>query len=490
MRHLHIFWLLLFLQTAREAFCQINTHQHAFQPFRNEASMNEDMQQQTSRTRKVAIIGAGAGGTSAAYFLSKAQDRLENLGMSSESIDVTIFERDERIGGRTTVIHPYHDERLPAIELGASIFADVNKNLKRAAKQFGLSTGAKIGLGAPGVWDGQQFVIENPGDGWWNSAKLFWRYGYSPLTTQKLVRSLVDKFVQLYNPSFMHKQSNQSNQTESGFPWDTVKKMARSLSLDSLAGINAGDHFYQSGVSKLFVEEIIEAATLVNYGQEIYSIHGVGGSVSLAASGAAGVDGGNFRIFEKLLSSCRALRLRLGVHGEVTGLARFQTARSAVKAGKLSEQEAIEQGFLQHDDPSQLTEAGLTTKWWLGTKSGFGSLYDVVFLAAPWHSSGITLLNTEATIPSVSYVRLHVTIVVTTAPQPNPAYFGRGEKDSVPTSILTSHVALRKSDEKPKNSKNSSVWTSWPWGNDTKHGPLLEVCEHGHRRWKTYLLSV
>jgi glycine/D-amino acid oxidase-like deaminating enzyme len=86
------------------------------------------------RAKKIAILGAGPGGTSTAYFLSKAQEKLQSLGRGGEGFELTLFERDERIGGRTAIIHPYFDEKLPAVELGASIFADVNRNLKRAAE--------------------------------------------------------------------------------------------------------------------------------------------------------------------------------------------------------------------------------------------------------------------------------------------------------------------------------------------------------------------
>lgn len=90
------------------------------------------------RTKRIAILGAGPGGTSTAYFFSKAQQKLESEGRGSEGFEVTLFERDERIGGRAAIVHPYFDEKLPAIELGASIFADVNKNLKRAAEVIHL----------------------------------------------------------------------------------------------------------------------------------------------------------------------------------------------------------------------------------------------------------------------------------------------------------------------------------------------------------------
>lgn len=449
------------------------------------------------RSRKIAIIGAGPGGSSAAYFLSKAQSKLESLGYGAEGLDITLFEREERIGGRTAVVHPYGDESMPAIELGASIFADVNKNLQRASRQFKLATGAKIGEpGITGIWDGQQFLIEGLDNGWWNSAKMFWRYGYSPVTTQKLVGKLVDAFLHLYDPTYMHRTGHDAQRTESGYPWSSIEDLARAMKLDDVAAQSAGDYFYGSGVSKLFIEEIIEAATLVNYGQEIYSIHGVGGSVSLAASGATGVVGGNYQIFESMIGHSEALKLRMGSHGEVTGLARFRTVQDAIDAGKVDTRDALAAGLMD-EQTGEMTSSGQTTKWWLGTKSGYGGLFDAVFIAAPWHSAEITLLNTHAVIPAPPYVRLHVTIVITKSDQPDPAYFGRGEKDKIPTEVLTSHISVRKEkeeEEKKKERKDrggekdggddgdddgvrknrTARW--WPWGgDDKKRGPHLEV---------------
>jgi prenylcysteine oxidase/farnesylcysteine lyase len=251
------------------------------------------------------------------------------------------------------------------------------------------------------------------------------------------------------------------------------------MDLDDLAAQTAGDYFYSQGIGKLFVEEIIEGATLVNYGQEIYSIHGVGGGVSLAASGAVGITKGNYHIFEELLAKCDNLKLRLGEHGEVTGLARFKTYEEAIQAGKLSKEDATSRGYMQEDQMQRSA-----TKWWLGTKSGYGELYDAVFVAAPWHSSGITLINTQAVIPLYDFVHLHVTILVTSAKQPNPGYFGRGSGDSIPTSILTSHVSLRKAEEQRRKDekkrqagkKVASKRGWWPGGNgETARGPHLEV---------------
>lgn len=49
-------------------------------------------------TPRIAIIGAGAGGTSAAFWISKAKERF------GVDVDVDIYERELYIGGRASLI--------------------------------------------------------------------------------------------------------------------------------------------------------------------------------------------------------------------------------------------------------------------------------------------------------------------------------------------------------------------------------------------------
>lgn len=84
--------------------------------------------------RKIAIIGAGPSGTSAAYWLYKAQQKLQDVGRGSDGFDIHLYEKEERIGGRTKVVHPFDDDNHAPVELGASIFADVNRNMVRFTK--------------------------------------------------------------------------------------------------------------------------------------------------------------------------------------------------------------------------------------------------------------------------------------------------------------------------------------------------------------------
>merc|ERR1711939_744854 len=54
---------------------------------------------------RVAIIGGGAGGTSAAYFLKHLADYGD--GASSLACDVDLFEANDYLGGRSTTIQPF-----------------------------------------------------------------------------------------------------------------------------------------------------------------------------------------------------------------------------------------------------------------------------------------------------------------------------------------------------------------------------------------------
>lgn len=66
-------------------------------------------------TKRVAIIGCGVGGSSAAYFL--------------QGYNVTIFEKDSSCGGRLDNIK-VSNKHSKNIELGGTMFVDENKYLK------------------------------------------------------------------------------------------------------------------------------------------------------------------------------------------------------------------------------------------------------------------------------------------------------------------------------------------------------------------------
>ena len=126
------------------------------------------------------------------------------------------------------------------------------------------------------------------------------------------VKDLVEKFITLYDPTSPS--------------WSNVSDAASALGWSSLLAQTAAHYYDSQGISQLFSREIIEAATRVNYGQvslrllgmvqitfctsitflqpaqNLDRIHAIEGTVSMAATGASSVKGGNFQMFERFLA--------------------------------------------------------------------------------------------------------------------------------------------------------------------------------------------
>jgi prenylcysteine oxidase/farnesylcysteine lyase len=60
----------------------------------------------------------------------------------------------------STTVYPYDNTSLPPIELGASIFVKVNKNLWRASDEFNLTRRALEDEDrVMGIWDGEKLLL-------------------------------------------------------------------------------------------------------------------------------------------------------------------------------------------------------------------------------------------------------------------------------------------------------------------------------------------
>ncbi|GAA5928944.1 hypothetical protein JCM10213_004946 [Rhodosporidiobolus nylandii] len=375
------------------------------------AAVGENKLWRNERLPRIAVIGAGAGGSSAAYFLSHFGG-LKEQGLAT---DVTVYEAENSVGGRSTVVWPWNDEPFEdprrlgepenlheaPVEAGASIFVDANKNLQKALLTFNLTTEQYGGEdGGTAIWDGERFIYEEGGRfswDWWSKAKMLWRYGRSPFTVRSLVKSTVADFTSLYSAPFV-----------SGGAFTSLFNFSRATNLDEVVSAYGDEFFASKGVSPLFTNEITSAATTVNYGAPISRIHGVGALVSLAPTGAVSVKGGNRRIFEEFVGRSGA-RLRLGDDAKVDTLLKLD-------GGK-----------------------GERAQWVVKTASGVGGgTYDAVILAAPFWQTGIRFVNSmaPALIPHQTYRRLHVTFVITNASTPQPSYFGFSDKTRMPNSIF------------------------------------------------------
>ncbi|KAF8349812.1 Prenylcysteine lyase-domain-containing protein [Amanita rubescens] len=343
-------------------------------------------------TPRIAIIGAGAGGASAAFWLSKAKER---FGLD---IGVDIYEQSSYVGGRSTVVYPYENESLIPVELGASIFVKANKNLWRATEEFNLTRRDFKELNYEiGIWDGEAIVVSF-GNSWFDTLKLLWRYGFSPKRMQQLVDDLIKTIITLYD----HDSPK----------WDSIESLADHLRWGPLVQNTTAGYIAPIGVSESFAQEIIEGSTRVNYAQNIDNIHALGGTVSMATAGATSVEGGNYKIFENFVNKSGA---KLFLNTSVTSI-----------------------------------KSKSSHSWTVHSSRG-STEYQAVVLAAPFHSSRITLPpSLSSQIPQQPYIHLHVTLLTTTSPTPNPAYFSLSSTSDAPRVILTTYEGVRKGGKEPE----------------------------------------
>ena len=132
--------------------------------------------------KKIAIVGAGIAGASAAFNLYR---------WAGPDVNITIFERDDRVGGR---IKSFNSGEPYPIEVGTPWFSGGDKCLLELQEITGLR---RLGLVRHdvGVYDGDGFIyldkaVEPP---WRRSLRMWWRYGRSLSIFGKMVSEYGDR---------------------------------------------------------------------------------------------------------------------------------------------------------------------------------------------------------------------------------------------------------------------------------------------------------
>ncbi|KAE8450069.1 hypothetical protein EG329_007209 [Mollisiaceae sp. DMI_Dod_QoI] len=342
--------------------------------------------------KRIAIIGAGAAGSSTAYYVQQYANQ------SGIPINITVFERNSYVGGRSTTVNAY-DNPLEPVELGASIFVDVNTILKNSSKAFGLRPREQTegdDKELLGIWNGKQFVFQQQDSGWyyWDLTKLLWKYGLAPIRTQRLMQSTVGKFRKLYESPF--------------FPFRSLSDRVFDLGLTEVTALTGEQLLKENNIGAPFTTEIIQASTRVNYGQNLNVIHGLETMVCMAIDGAMQIEGGNWQIFAGMLNSSQALTL---LKTTVTSITK--------SSGKYN---------------IKTTTPSLTSSDTLFNTEPF----DTVVLAGPLQYSNISIeKGLLKRIPdSIPYVTLHVTLL--TSPRSiSGSFFNLTPGTPVPSTILT-----------------------------------------------------
>ncbi|MCJ1391641.1 hypothetical protein MMC18_004506 [Xylographa bjoerkii] len=339
-------------------------------------------------------LGAGSAGASTAYFINR-------FSSPCRPTNITVYERSDYVGGRSTTVNVYSNPAEP-VELGASIFVQVNRNLVSAANEFGLVTTGNAD-GRPkesadmlGVWDGKvfKFVQSEGSSQWWNIAKLLWKYGLAPIRTQRLMQTVVGKFTKMYD--------------EPDFPFRSLSQTSYDLGLTAVTSETGYDFLAANGIMPPFSTDIIQASTRVNYAQNLGEINGLLAMVCMSTDGAMAVKGGNWQIFDGMVQASGA---KLLLNTSVSEIADQENGTYLVRSG-----------------PSDAS----TSQPEIHTDS-----YDEVVLAAPFQFSQIKLPTKLNHLPDeIPYVHLHVTLF-TSPHKLSPTAFNLAPNAAAPEVILT-----------------------------------------------------
>jgi prenylcysteine oxidase/farnesylcysteine lyase len=156
-------------------------------------------------------------------------------------INITVFERSGYVGGRSITVNAYNNPLEP-VELGASIFVEVNTILKNSSEEFDLKPlRARSEVSEVlGIWNGDSFVFTQAEAGWdwWKTVKILWRYGMAPIRTQRLMKSTVSGFRKLYEAPF--------------FPFRSLSDRALDLGLISVTSVTGEQYLAANNVGFVF----------------------------------------------------------------------------------------------------------------------------------------------------------------------------------------------------------------------------------------------
>lgn len=377
-------WSNLFVTLAFVALAGLEPVKASHQTFFN-WDQNQFLSTDASEKRpfkNIAIIGAGAGGTSAAYFLSQYAKKNPN----GPPIRIHVFEKTGRVGGRALPI--FFGSEYDKYEMGASSFVPVNFNLVNASRDF------KIELDNVGVWNftlglynGNKFVAFH-GNGLFKTLEFYARYGWGFLRANQFANFVKHKFLILYDESLP--------------PYESVEEMLQRVDLLHYVSRTSKDVLLNDwNAGPVYTDQLFQAIMRKIYAHD-NSLHAFAGAISLIpVQGSLTARKGNDKFYIKFLEHSSA---KLHLNSPITKLTRVPGGSSR--------------------DRYKLEVAGTEVS----------ETFDAVILATPFHLSNIKVENLNVQFKEVPYKDVYVTVVEEAAL--NPAYFNLKPWETLPQAIF------------------------------------------------------
>jgi prenylcysteine oxidase/farnesylcysteine lyase len=345
---------------------------------------------------RIAIIGAGIAGSTAAYHLN---ERYQDI---SRPYEITVYEASSQVGGRIKAVQVkdgYPGKLL--VEAGAHSFYSDDQCMQNAIDETGLRQkldSHTLRKKEIGVWNGFEFVLRREEDlkprTWQDLARLTWKYGLSPRRMVNLVTENLPKF-----NSFLAPNTYASSR---------VAERLVEVGLLSEVTTSAKDYLSNSSISNEYAKLFVQATTRAWSGQDLENINALTAITAMNPASLNSVQiklGGNINIVERLLKLSNAeLRLDANI-----------TRISKSEFGK----------YLLHipvkNAPDELVE------------------HDIVIIAVPLAAASIQLdLGDYITRSSPPFTERHVTYFANNDFNTlSPSFFNVKTKEDIPDAIFT-----------------------------------------------------
>ncbi|XP_026552152.1 prenylcysteine oxidase-like [Pseudonaja textilis] len=335
---------------------------------------------------KIAVVGAGIGGSSVAYFLQQ---------QFGPQVQLDVYEKAV-VGGRLATV----TVNKQSYESGGAFFHSLNLHMEDFVQQLGLKHRREV-AGKSAIFTGEQFVLEETDWYLLNLFRLWWHYGMSFLRLQMWVEEVMEKFMRIYKYQ------------AHGYAFSHLEELLRSLGGDTFVNMtqrSVVESLLEVGVTQRFIDDVIMAILRANYGQSVL-VPAFAGAMLLA--GAQGnrwaVEGGNKLVCSGLLKLTKANI----IHARVTAISLHS-----------SEGKPLYQVHYENED---------------GPGSNF---YDIVVIATQLHDSknNITFQNFDPPIAEFPGT-FHITVTSIVHGYLNSSYFGFPDPKLFPfASVLTTEA--------------------------------------------------
>ncbi|XP_060106866.1 prenylcysteine oxidase 1-like [Heteronotia binoei] len=324
---------------------------------------------------RIAVIGAGIGGTSAAYFLR------QKFG---KDVLIDVFERGT-VGGRLATVNLKGED----YEAEGTSIHPLNLHMKHFVKELGIP-GPKRQGGLMGIFNGDEFVFEESSWYIWNFIKLLWHYGLNPLRMHMWIEEILDKFMRIYQYQ------------AHDYAFSSIESLLHALGgVELLQMLNQtiDESMQKSGFSQKFINEVVAGVMREDFGQGT-SINGFVGTLSLAGDdpGLWSVEGGNKRVCSGLLQTSKAQ----------------QISGTVISIEEKTRQNGRSGGIVKLYEVTYDSTSGLERE-----------AYDIIMIATPLNhkSANITFLNFNPPIPEFSKP-YQETVATFVHGQINASFFG------------------------------------------------------------------